>query len=319
MKTNQNLQKGRTIIELMVALAIALLLLLGITAIYSSSTKTGRTANGMGAMGEDTSLALLIMGQSVKRAGYGEIIGTDFVPVNQTLFSFPHLRGCKNGTFANPVAGDFTCVAGGTSDTLMVQFQADSIVASPQRDTSNCVGSPSTTQQIVQAAHPALNTNVPLVRNIFALVGERITCAGNNSAALGMATNIEQFKVFYGFDSAAANAALGNKSSISPLAGQIFDADMITALATSFAGKDLSPWDFVVSVHVCAVAKTRDKGLTTKTATTTHVGCPTNTTEVLSGTGTAIAATDGAIRKTYNQVFTVRSRATQSPAVRIGS
>jgi type IV pilus assembly protein PilW len=310
-------QAGRTIVELMVALAIALLLLLGITAIYSSSTKGGRLATGMGAMGEDASLAVFLIGQSVKRAGYGEIVGTDFTSSNQTLFDFPHLRGCKSGAFASPSTGDYTCVAGGTNDTLMVQFQSDSLIASAQRDTNNCVGSAATTQQISDAAHPSYKTNVPVVTNVFALGNEKLTCSGNNSTSLPMASNIEQFKVFYGFDSAAATAALSSKTSISPGASTVVDADAINALATSFVGTDKSPWDYVVAVHVCAVAKTKDKGVSTQGASQAYNGCPTNTAEVLSGTGPALTATDGAIRKTYRQVFTVRSRATQSPAVRV--
>jgi type IV pilus assembly protein PilW len=310
-------QTGRTIVELMVALAIALLLLLGITAIYSSSTKGGRMATGMGAMGEDASLAVFLVGQSVKRAGYGEIVGTDFTASNQTLFDFPHLRGCKNGTFTNPATGDYTCVAGGSNDTLMVQFQSDSVLASPQRDTNNCVGSPATTQLIADVAHPSDKTNVPVVTNLFVLANEKLTCSGNNSTSLPMASNIEQFKIFYGFDSDAATAALGSKSSIAPVASTVVDADTINLLATSFAGLDKSPWDFVVSVHVCAVAKTKDKGISTQGASQTYNGCPTNTAEVLSGTGPSLTASDGAIRKTYRQVFTVRSRATQSPAVRV--
>ncbi len=316
MITKYQTQRGRTIIELMVALAIALLLLLGITAIYTSSTKTGRTANGMGAMGEDASLAVFLVGQSVKRAGYGEIVGTDFVLANQTLFDFPHLRGCRNGRFNNPATGDYSCVMGGTSDALMVQFQSDSLVASPQRDTNNCVGAAAVNQQITQSSHPAFNTNVPVVTNIFELQTEKITCSGNNSPALAMASNIEEFKLFYGFDEDAANAALVSKASIAPNASKIVDADFIRALESSFSGSDSSPWDFVIGVHVCAVAKTRDKGISTQ-AVQTYNGCPTNTSEVLSGVGPAKTASDGAIRKTFRQVFTVRSRATQSPSVRL--
>ncbi len=309
-------QSGRTIVELMVALAIALLLLLGITAIYSSSSQTGRLANSMGAMGEDASLAVFLVGQSVKRAGYGEIIGTDFIATNQTLFDFPHLRGCNNGTFADPAAGDFTCVASGSNDTLLVQFQSDSLLASPQRVTNNCVGSAATTQQISQSTHPGYKQDVPIVTNVFALANEKLTCSGNNSNALAMATNIEQFKVFYGFDEAAATAALAGKLSISPGASKIVDAAFIRALEPGFSGLDSSPWDYVIAVHVCAVAKTRDKGVTTQT-TQTYQSCPSNTTEVLSGVGPTLSATDGAIRKVYRQVFTVRARATQSPAIRL--
>ncbi len=310
-------QSGRTLIELMVAIAISSIIILGISAVYSASTKSARSATQLGAMNEDGALSLHLIGQAIKRSGYGEIVGTDFVAENQTLFDFPNIRACKSGTFVDPTAGNFDCtpVAGGP-DTLAVQFQGDSVISSAQRQTRNCVGGNPVLTPISNTSHPAYLTDVPLVINVYAIANGTLGCSGNGSAFQAMAGNIEEFKVFFGYDEGAANDSLAGKTNIAPGASTIVDADFVRTKDASFVGKENSAWDFVVSVHLCAVAKTRDGGTSVLT-TGAYEGCPDTPAQALAN-GPAKTATDGAIRKQYRQVFTVRSQATQSPAIRVG-
>jgi Tfp pilus assembly protein PilW len=218
-------QTGRTLIELMVALAISTMIILGITALYSSSSQSTRSATQLGAMSEDGALALHLMGQAIKRTAYGEIVGTEFVANDQTLFAFPTLRACKSGRFVNPGTNNFACsFVPGAPDSLMVQFQGEAVAAAPQTTTRNCVGGAPVLTQITDRDHPAYLQDVPLTTNVYEIDAGSLRCAGNGSAFQTMASNIEEFKVYFGYDENAANAALAAKSTMAPSAAIILEA-----------------------------------------------------------------------------------------------
>jgi type IV pilus assembly protein PilW len=316
MNITRRLQRGRTIIELMIAIAISTMIMLGITTIYSASTNSARSAVQQGAMSEDGALSLHLIGQAIKRANYGEIIGTDFVANNQTLFDFPGIRACKNGRFNNPAAGDFSCnTVAGAPDSLMIQFQGDAVAATTQLPTTNCVGSTGVLTQISAQDHPGFLQEVPLVSNVYEVISGNLSCSGNGSAFQTLAGNIEEFKVYFGYDNDAADQALNGQTTISPSAHQIVDADFVRTKDASFAGRDRTAWDFVVSVHVCVVARTRERGTSVQT-TVSYESCPENPSQVVSS-GTTKTANDATVRKTYKNVFAVRANATASPAIRL--
>ncbi len=312
-------QHGRTIIELMVAIAISTFILLGIAALYSTSSKSSKAASQLGALSEDAPLALHILGQSVKRSGYGEIIGIDFSSADQTLFAFAHLRACRNGTFVNPSAGDFTCdtSAGLTTDSIALQFQADSVISSLQRKTRNCLGADAVDSPIAVDTHPGFGLSVPLVRNVYSVNAGVLSCAGNNATAETLANRIEEFRLYYGFDESAMNDNLANKTNLAPGAAQIVDADYIIAKDALYATRKGSAWDYVVSVNVCAVAATTEKG-TSVQGTVNYSGCPDTAADAQNAISPTRTKTDGTVRKTFNQVYTVRTHATGSPAIRTG-
>jgi prepilin-type N-terminal cleavage/methylation domain-containing protein len=314
--SNRRLQRGRTLIELMVAITVATVIILGISAVYSASTHSARSATQMGSMNEDGALSLHLIGQAIKRSGYGEIIGTDFIADNQTLFDFPNVRACKSGTFVDAAAGNFDCTTVPNSpDSLAVQFQGDSIASAAQRRTRNCVGGNPVATQITNTSHPGYLTDVPLVVNVYGISAGTLACSGNGSPFQAMAGNVEEFKVYFGYDEQAADDSIVGKAAMAPGASTIVDADFIRVKEASFVGRENSAWDFVVSVHLCAVAKTREGGTSVQN-TGTYEGCPTTASEAL-GNGPTKTATDRAIRKQYRQVFTIRSQATQSPAIRV--
>ena len=310
-------QLGRTLIELMIAMAIGVLIVLGMSVLYSSAVQSTRLATQFGNMSEDTPLALHIMGQAIKRAGYGEIIGTNMAPTDQTLFPFPHLRACQNSRFTDPANGDFSCTAAtaGAPDSLFVQFQSDSIASAPQRNTQDCLGANGVLTTINDEAHAAYLTQVPLVSNLYSLAGSTITCSGNNAPVQAMASNVTELRIYFGFDEVAATQALSGLSSASPGASLIVDANYIQTKQAAFVGRKLSAWDFVVAVHLCSVATTQSKGTSVAT-NVSYEGCPDDASQVLTPAGPTRTASDGAVRKTYRQVYTIRSRATGSPSFR---
>lgn len=312
-------QSGRTLIELMITLAIGVFIVLGMSALYGSSVNSTRIATQVGNMSEDTPLALHIIGQAIKRAGYGEIIGTSVSPADQTLFSFPHLRACRQSAFVDPASGDYSCTpsAAGLPDSIFLQFQSDSVAAAPQRNSQDCLGANGIPTKISDETHIAYLTDVPLVSNLFTLTGTSLTCSGNNAPPQSMASNVQELRVYFGYDDNASTQALSGLTSASPGASLIVDADYIITRQALFAGRKSSAWDFVVAVHLCSVATTQSKGTSVATAVS-YEGCPDDASQVLMPAGPTRSATDGSIRKTYRQVYTIRSKATGSPAFRSG-
>ncbi|MGE0313906.1 MAG: PilW family protein [Lautropia sp.] len=310
-------QLGRTLIELMIAMTISVSVLFGLSVYYADASRTASVSHQMGSLNQEAPLAMLIMGQSIKRAGYGEIVGTGYVSTGQTMFDGPHLRACRGGTFADPSAGDYSCVVPAlpVPDTLMVSFQGDATVAPDQFATRNCAGALAVPTLVTNPAHVANGSLVPLVRNVYSVLGGRLVCAGNDAAAEILAHDVVDLRVFFGFDDAGAALALAGGVGVAPTGSVILDADQVIARNAAFAGSSRSAWDFVVAVHLCLVMKTRGSASSAVEGAYAYTGCPTSPAQVASGTGPALSAADGSVHKRFTQVYTVRSRATGSPSV----
>ena len=309
------LVQGRTLIELLIAMTISMIILLGVSLYYSSAAKTSRVALQMSAIHEDAPIAMLVAGNMIRRAGYGEIVGTGFAPDGQTLLSGPHLRACKGSNFTNPAAGDFSCTGTATGDALMVSFQADSVVASAQRRTAPCTRDTAPAITITDAAHVANGMAVPMVRSIFQLSNGGLACSDIGGGTEILANDVTDFRVFFGYDRASAQLALGGGTSAAATGAVLMDASQIQTASASFPAGGRSAWDYVVSVHLCMVLKTRQAATSVTAGDFSYTGCPTTAAQAASGTGPALTAANGTIHKTFNQVITVRARATGSPSV----
>lgn len=308
-------QAGRTLIELMIAMAISVVVLLGISLYYSSSSQTARAAKQMSSLHEDAPLAMLVMGSMVRRAGYGEIVGTGFNPDGQTLMAGPHLRACTRSQFVDPDAGDFNCTGSSDSDALLVRFQAEAIVAAQQRMTPPCTSNVPTLVTITDPVHIGNGLNVPMVQSVFELFDGSLACADIGSPGQILAHDVTEFRVFFGYDQAAAALAVGGGAAAAATGARLLDANGVRAAQAAFPPGSRSAWDYVVSVHLCLVMRTRQASSSAIGGGFTYNGCPTNVAEAATGVGPSRTAADGTVHKTFHQVVTVRARATGSPSV----
>ena len=126
---------GRTLIELVIAMAIGMIIVIGVSSLYLSSSGLSRTANQVSTTEQTGQLAQHQQGELLKVAGYGEIVGSDFVADGQTLMDGAHLRGCTGSRFTDPfpayvappgrpTAPDLNCGAVAAGDALFIRFQA---------------------------------------------------------------------------------------------------------------------------------------------------------------------------------------------------
>jgi type IV pilus assembly protein PilW len=307
-------ERGRTLIELLVAIALGILILLGVGSLYLGASQSTRSMTGLASAEESGAVALRLIGNAIKRAGYAEIIGTGDNNFRENLlYSGPLVRACKGVAFDNIATDDYDCgAATAAPDMLAVWFQADTALARPQAETQGCLGNDVITPlPVANGDYRARVPEIFVVRNIYRINGNRLQCRGTDDPNFEtLLDGVEDLKVYFGFDDLAfANPAIGTER---PTARSIRSADEIHALTDP--APTLSRWDYVVSVHVCVLVATGEAGVTAAAGQTYEL-CPQTADQArgLAAIPTAISA-DGRIRRAYTEVFTVRSRAAQTPA-----
>ncbi len=324
-------QRGRTLIELMVAMAIALIITAVVTAIFLSVNRTARYSGELSNVDDAGRVAMLLMGNAIRQAGYAEIVGRDINIAelgansrHQTLLADNlHLAGCRNGSFATDQVGQAapvcTAATGSVFDALMVSYQGGNVVGPNQSGVTDCLGN-NPINRALPDNHVGRNVvasgNRPMVQNFYFVDNNTLMCRAGNVNAQALIPNIQEFRVYYGFDNARYNAASpmatapnGAVQSIPSAAQRYVDADFLNAEPDR-----LRAWDHVVSVYVCLVVRsTPGEGGLTVAAAPQFAGCPANDAGVLQALPLQ-QNTDGGVFRTYTQVFTVRSRATSSPS-----
>lgn len=118
--------KGRSLIELMVALLIGSLVLAAVLVITAGSSSIGRRSDSLGSLTDSGQVALQLIGSEVRMAGYSEprmIFAAGYLT---KMMPFAGLRGCDNG-FANSAVGAnlLTCGGAANSGAFSVVYEAD--------------------------------------------------------------------------------------------------------------------------------------------------------------------------------------------------
>jgi type IV pilus assembly protein PilW len=318
-------QAGRTLLELIIAIAIGLVIVAGVSSLYLSSSGVSRTANQVGNVEQAGQLALIFMGETIKQAGYGEIVGTDFVGQGQTLFDGAHVRGCTGQRFVDPLAAppaapDLNCTGAVAGDTIYVRYQARPVIA--QMDAAeadrlalrDCLAQVAPTETINPAVfRPGAGVARPMVTNVFSYdpAARTLDCQGSGGgAAQPLLRDVVEFRVFYRFDDAAYLAGTSGDSNAAPLGGSVRDAAYINGLSAAAA----DPWNYVVAALVCMSIRTNEQGVAATTSTT-QPRCPATAAEAASGVNLTTTTTDGRVHRVFSKIFTIRARATANPSL----
>jgi hypothetical protein len=268
------------------------------------------------------------IGDAIKAAGYGEIVGSDHSAQGQTLFEGPAVRGCTGSRFAdafNALAPDYACIGSAPGDQVLLRFQgryalvpmdAAHLTGSSLPD---CLGASNTLQDTpVQAATARAGAGIQrrLVQSAFSLdpTGAALRCHGNGNpgSPAPIANDVIEFRAFYRFDDAGFALAVGNQTSYVPLGGTVRDAAWLNATA---AASPADPWRHVVAVVLCITVATRERGTAALGTDAAATRCPRTVAEATTGTTPTEAVSDGRMRRTFVETFTVRSQATGAPSI----
>ena len=309
-------QHGRTLVELMIAIVLSLLIVAAVGSLYFFTSQSARTSQQSSSAEERGRIAMFLLGEPITMAGFGNVnSGSLSTRFGAVALQGPHLRACSNGRFNDPANLDFTCVASATpGDALFVAFQAESATGiAPQGNVplTDCVGAaaplvgdaPDGTQCVFDRADRRWRARTPVP-------GQR------RCAAPGLIRDVEDFKVYFAFDTAGYNRAGVNPANFTVQPSTLLTAAQLNALPV-VQNEDpntsaSNAWNHVVAVFVCVQVRASEVG-STPDGVSRFRPCPQD--EVEAATGTAeVAVNDGFARRTITQVFTLRTRAQAVPA-----
>lgn len=309
-------QHGRTLIELMIAIVLSLLIVAAVGSLYIFTSQSARTSQQSSSAEERGRIAMFLLGEPITMAGFGNVnSGSLSTRFGAVALQGPHLRACSNGRFTDPANLDFTCVPSATpGDALFVAFQAESATGIAPQGTQplrDCVGS----------AAPLVGDALT-ARNVYSIEQTaggalELQCLGNGGGARqGLIRDIEDFKVYFAFDTAGYNRAGVNPANFTVQPSGLLTAAQVNALPV-VQNEDpntsaSNAWNHVVAVFVCVQLRASEVG-STPDGVSRYRPCPQD--EVEAATGTAeVAVNDGFARRTITQVFTLRTRAQAVPA-----
>jgi type IV pilus assembly protein PilW len=315
-------QRGLTLVELMVAIAINLIIVIAAMSLYSGTRESQRTIDQATEANEVGVYALRTLGRDVINAGFYPSVGTEGnINVVQTykvtakaLFAatspyFTGIYGCEASAVNLTTGACGTAAAATDPDELVVGYFTSDAFGDMGGQRKDCNGN--------DVAAAAVNTtrigtgpvDQPPAKPLFvanryrlgpstpvSIDGQSVNlrsleCQGNASTGFqSLIAGIDDFQVTYGVYADSSRVAKG-----------YYTAAGVAALgAVTIDGNSIPAWGRVVAVRICVVSKTYGSNarLADKSgALRTWTKCD----------GTTADVTDGAIRKTYTQSFGLRN------------
>jgi type IV pilus assembly protein PilW len=164
-------QRGLTLVELMIALALGLLLVAGVGAVYLGSNQTYRTAQAGARIQETGRYALDVIGRSLRQAGFKSVPSNPAAAM--PTFSGTPIRGVNSACpTASPVTDILTAQfdgVAGEQDCQATNITAGQIVQHTffiQDATLRCNAVQNATAPTPPTACPATNSGVQLLENV---------------------------------------------------------------------------------------------------------------------------------------------------------
>jgi len=309
---SRKVQQGLSLVELLVALTVGLFLLGAVGSIYVATSQSTRGSTQEAQMNEDASLALEILQQQVRLAGFsGFRSGAERNFIDRAMF------GC-NGAFNDINQDNFdllACANNGANadpDAFVVRYQATLLNSQPVTPAAggaqlpaNCVhegiaawfapaggaANVSVAENRYFVAPDPANNNVPSLR-----CRGRVNGGGFSNAAT-IIPNIEDMQILY------AVTRLPGVDEVLPhqITGYL-RADEVTALPTVGA---IGPWSRVAGARICLVARSTER----------FAALPAELRQYVDCTGTRVTApNDGLIRRAYTTTVMARNLRPGLPA-----
>lgn len=292
---------GLSMVELLVALAIASGLLLLSTTLYLSGKASFRINEDKRRLYQDGNYAMTLMEKDLRQAWFGNVVSaispagtapvTDFILSDGTPAL--GLRGCEHG-FVKPLGPgekDFSCSLEAGMAAFEVSYRSDDYSDPPSGAGVDCNGT-KLAPIAVPPDHPAymLGPQVTIARNLY-FVAARVGVSANSLYCQGngnpqpVLSNIEDLQLTYGV--AAAGEATPR---------QFLNATQVAALSDD----QRQNWERVVRIGLCLQLRGENQ-LTIEPQR--YVDC---------AGGTKLAS-DRHLRAVFKRVVTLRNRAAIMP------
>ncbi|WP_211452915.1 PilW family protein [Collimonas antrihumi] len=297
-------QSGFSMVEMLVAMAIASGVLLVSTTLYLGSSASFRVSEDKRRLYQDGNYAMRLMERDLRQAGFGNLVSvsssagaagamaiTDFILADGTPAQ--GLRGCENG-FVKPLAPgkDFSCSANPGMAGFEVSYRLDDHVDAASGAGVDCNGV-GVDLSAVPPGHPAhlQASHVRIARNLFFVAtragasANSLYCQGNgNNSAQPILNNVEDMQLMYGV------AALNDVS-----VSRFLNATQVASLSDD----QYQNWGRVVSVQLCLLLF-GERSLSIEPQR--YIDC----------SGSARLASDRKLRAVFRRVVAVRNSAAAS-------
>lgn len=334
----QNLQRqrGLTIVELMVSMTIGLFLMGAVGIIYVNTTTTSRASTLESQMNEDATLALELLQQQIRLAGYS---GVD--AEGKRLFSGIGVKGCDGGLeladqsgSKTAAFGSLTCLppqpaSGLTADSLAVRYEATALnsQATSTGDPGNCshqgIAAWNATSDGGTASVRLADNRYFIANEVFSTTVNGSTvqtnvpslfCRGRTGGGFSNATalipNIEDMQIQYGVTATPKDDE--------PFPNQVTAYLNANNTILGSAPENLGNWARVVSVRICLLARTANPiplgdnavGKAGQGATPAESGLGTYT----DCNGTKVTKDDRYLRRAYVTTIQLRNTRPALPA-----
>lgn len=296
-------QKGRSLVELMIALSIGLVIVAGITSLLVGSKQTSRVTDDRSRLEDDGRLALNLLAFHLRMSGFGQLKTNALVAKNFTdLSDFQEnvvegIEGCSGG-FSNPSAVIKSCIPGAPAtnpDSFINRYVVDTNNANVSTGApTDCLGSAVILSPAVVENRFYLATNPTSGRRELYCQGNGQTAAGAinfTNAPQPIAENVDDMKITYGFGYDYAQKV------DTQVVDRFIKASQVEAMPAPSKG---TVWSKVISAEVCLIMRSANIAVVTKPMT--YRDC----------SGVNVTATDRSLYQRFSTVVTLRSRATGS-------
>lgn len=242
--------RGFALVEVLVALALGLLVVVAGATAYLGASEASRMADLQARLHDDAQTALALLAQQLRMAGSRSLRGT---PEDASALR-PALRGC-DGTFHNirTAAGleELACSdAADAPHAFGVRYEADpfNTLSTATGEPTDCLGN-----ALKPRARPLQDAGAAALwyladnRYFIAVAGATavpsLYCKGAGGTAQPMVDNVEDLRLLYGV------AATESQSSV---AGYRTARELNAEAA---AGAGANPWSLVRAVTICIVVR----------------------------------------------------------------
>lgn len=297
-------QRGVSLVELMVAMTIGLFLMGAVGIIYVNTSTTSRSSTAESQMNEDATLALELLQQQIRLAGFSNV-----VPAGTRKFTGRAVFGCDGGFTDNAAGTAFEALACKADtagpDAIAVRYEA-SVLNSQSVSTTGLPGN---------CAHESIadwdaSTEGAASADLMALADNRyyiandadgtpsLFCQGRTGAGFGAATalipNIEDLQVQY--------AVTPLPKAGDPIPHQVAGyVDASTEVGgAEVLGGTADNWSKVAALRICLLARTARSAPTGDNSTSdlgSYVDC----------NGNPQTNTDRFIRRAYVTTIQLRN------------
>jgi len=249
-------QRGLSLVELMVAMTIGLFLMGAVITIYVNTATTSRSSTLESQMNEDATLALEVLQQQIRLAGFSNVDAA-----GARLFPGRAVRGCE-GNFTSATNAAFNALtcdpAGAGPDAFAVRYEATLLNSQPVTNGAGVVQPGNCANEGIAAWNAlaegaASATPLTVADNRYYIANDNGTpslfCRGRTGAGFGTPTalipNIEDLQVQY------AVTALPTAGNAIPhqVAGYVAANDAVLGAAAA-------NWSRVAAVRICLIART---------------------------------------------------------------